>query len=485
MASESQPCPRFRFMPDSTPQLTPLPCCIEAPTAFVAKAQYALRMLLLPLGLKPTWIDKEALTRQSLYYGPVDTHAGEALMLRLHAQTAYFFDAGEFYPPEQVQWETWEGEQWPVLFPGTQGERGDVVASAFFWLSGWQEHVTMRRDRHGRFPHAASLQAHWGTTTRPAVDAYREWLATDLDARDVALQRRQWQGASWAFCPTHDIDYLKKWRKGMVYRETVEYLLRNFRHESLGQRLRRFAAFLKDWLRPGDRYRYAFERMHDEVKQRGGKATFFLKTGAHGTHDVRSDYRDSFLAERISALQEDGFEIGLHPSYYAHNHAFYLHDERDRLAELMEKKPLSVRQHYLRYAWPTTPRLHEAVGFQVDSSLGFAEHEGFRHATCHPFQVFDIVANRPLDVWEMPLAVMESALFNRRYYTPEQALEATLAILTTCQRFGGVAVMLWHNVLWDEMDHPGWGDHFISTLDAAVERKAQIMTLRDALDMTG
>lgn len=441
-------------------------------------------MLLLPLGLEPRWVAKEALTKQGLYYGP-DGRGTEALTFFLDPTTLSFFASPTRYQPEQVQWKDWKGETWPVLFGDAVARTGDLIASAFFWLSGWQEQTTNTRDRHGRFPHAASLQARWGTTSRPAVDAYREWLAEDLEAQGVAIHRRKWQGADWALCPTHDIDYLKKWRKGMIYREVVEYLLRNFRNESFAKRLKRMGAFLWDWLRPGDRYRAAFERMQQEVQQRDGTATYFLKMGAHGAHDTFYDPADRYLATRIASLQDNGFEIGLHPSYYAHNHAFYLHEERERLAALLASAPRSVRQHYLRYEWPTTPRLHVANGFYIDSSLGFAEHEGFRHATCHPFQLFDLAANRPLDMWEMPLAVMESALFNRQHYTPEEARAATEAVLATCQRFGGVAVMLWHNVLWDELDHPGWGAHFLETLDAAVTQGANVSALCDLVDWEG
>ena len=60
-------------------------------------------------------------------------------------------------------------------------------------------------------------------------------------------------------------------------------------------------------------------------------------------------------------------------------------------------------------------------------------------------------------------------------------MEATRDLLKTCQRFGGVAVMLWHNVLWDELDYPGWGHHFTDTLDEAVRAKARIASLHEAL----
>ncbi len=461
---------------------TVLPCCIEAPDAYRPRAQYALRMLLLPLGIDPRWIDREDLADGGLYYGPSPDDAPEGVLkLRLAPETAAYFEDVTPYRASAMRWRRWDGERWPVLFVDAETGDDDLVASAFFWLSGWQEHVTPLRDRHGRFPHHASLQARFDTTTRPAVDAYRERLAGELRRLGIPFQRRTWSGAAWAFCPTHDVDYLRKWRKGMVYREVVLYFLRNHRRASPGRRLRRFGRFLRDWLKPGDVYRRAFERLHHETTVRGGTATFFLKTGAHGKHDVFYAPDDPYLHQRITALEEGGFEIGLHPSYYAHTHLEYLHEERRRLAGAVTQTPVSVRQHYLRYEAPTTPRLHQIAGFRIDSSLGFSEWEGFRHATCLPFQRFDVQANAPMDLWEMPLSMMESAIFNRRALSLDEALRVTADLLQTCRRFGGVAVMLWHNVLWDELDHPGWGLHFIETLDAAEAEGARIASLRDAL----
>ncbi len=458
----------------------PLPCCVEAPASYLPRAQYGLRMLLLPLGIDPRWVKREDLTGQGLYYGPEpDGFPEGVLRLRLAPATIAYFDAATPYDRRRVHWRTWDEDRWPILFH--EAGTDDLVASTFFWLSGWQEHTTRERDQHGRFPHHASLQAHLGTTTRPGVEAYRAMFAERLMGLGVPLRRRAWGGAAWALCPTFDIDYLRKWRKGMVFREAVEYFLLNRRRARPGARLRRFGHFLRDWMAPGDVYRMAFERLEQETIQHGGTGTFFLKTDAHGPHDVFYAPDDPYLQRRVTSLKDHGFEIGLHPSYYAHAHPEYQVDERDRLRTLVTQPSVSVRQHFLRYDVPATPRLHQAAGFQIDSSLGFAEHEGFRHATCLPFQLFDPLANAPIDLWEMPLAVMDGVLFNRRGMDPEAARRATEDILETCRRFGGVAVMLWHNVLWDEMDHPGWGRHFVETLDEAVARGARVTSLKDAL----
>lgn len=439
-------------------------------------------MLLLPLGLVPEWTTLSDRAACRLYYGPATHDIPEnSLHIHLDPETVTFFERREKLSAEKIPWMEHASEKWPVLFGSSASP--DLIASTFYWLSGWHEYTTTERDRHGRFSHEVSLQAKLGTITRPAVDAYREILAERLVAIGVKLHKRSWGEAGWALCPTHDIDYLKKWRPGMIYREVVLYFLRNQRRVSRRERVRRLWQFLRYWMRPGDVYRQAFERMSQEIIRRGGTATYLLKTGAHGPHDVFYDHEDAYLQERVAELEQAGFEIGLHPSYHAHTHAAYLRQERERLARITTQTPFSIRQHYLRHEVPQTSRLHDSAGFRLDSTLGFAGHEGFRHATCQPFQLYDISGNAPLGVWEMPLAVMEAALFNRRFLDSDAAREVTQAIMQTCRRFGGVAVMLWHNVLWDELDHPGWGQHFVETLDFAVESGARIASMQEAFEL--
>ena len=453
-----------------------LPCCIEAPRAYVPKARYALDMLLAPLGIDPCWVDRTALAGKGIYYGKLSGKLPDSVLcMELSQQALAYFDCVKPYAPEQAAWRTWGKESWPVLF----GD--DLIAAAFFWLSGWQEQAVASRDRHARFRHEDSLQARLQLTARPPVDAYRERLATSLAQRGVALRRRSWAGSDWALCPTFDIDYLRKWRKGMLYRETVEYLVLNYRKVPARERVIRFFRFLRDWLRPGDIYRKSFERLHAECAL-FGTGTFLLKAGAHGPHDVGYRIGDPFLKRAIGALERDGFEIGVHGSYYSHAHPEYLAQERKAVESVLSSGVVSVRQHFLRYEVPATPRLQQQLGFRIDSTLGFSETHGFRRGTCLPFKVFDVHANACTELWEMPLAVMESALFNRRGLSVEEGIHVTGQVLATCRRFGGVAVLLWHNILWDELDHPGWSEHFVRTLRHAAQQGASVMSLRSALD---
>ena len=459
----------------------PLHCCIEAPESYRRKAKYTLETLLYPLCIRPVWVQKAALGEApALYYGPRPNEVElDGVKLPLYPSTVAFFEKKEDpFPGEPVP-VMWDGEPWPVFF-GNTSDNCDLIASGFYWLSGWQERYIRQRDQHGRFTYASSLQSRLGTVERPLVDAYREMLAEALVDAGIPVRRRTWGGKKWAFCPTHDIDYLRKWRPGMIYRETVEYGLFDYRQKRMGQRLHRLGSFLGDVLRPGDVFRQAFDRIWAEVKDAGGTATYFLKMGAHGPRDVHYRPNQLFLKRRYASMAEEGVQWALHPSYHAYDHPGYLKQEKDRLEDLIGHTISTVRQHYLRYDVHRSPGLLNEAGFLIDSTLGFSGHEGFRNGTCHPFRLYDLNLNQATGLWEFPLSLMEATLFNKRQLTLDKAVSNTKNLLAMCARFRGVCVALWHNTLWDEMDYPGWGDHFVVTLDMVRRARAPILSLEEA-----
>ncbi len=85
----------------------------------------------------------------------------------------------------ELGWVEVDGERWPVpVGPPGDGTLADALVSAGWWLAGLQETAITARDRHGRVPFAATLQARLGDAPggplRPAVDALRRLLADTL-----------------------------------------------------------------------------------------------------------------------------------------------------------------------------------------------------------------------------------------------------------------------------------------------------------------
>ncbi|MDA1029254.1 MAG: hypothetical protein O3B41_09415 [Bacteroidetes bacterium] len=438
-------------------------------------------MLLFPFRINPIEVDKTSVQGPSLYYGTNPSPpSDDTLHLGVITQTMEFFSASLPIPPVNRYLRVAENRI-PVLFEGVGDTTYDAVATAYYFLSGWQEVHTTSRDEHGRFRYEDSIQHATGTVDQPTVDWYRHLIADLLRQKGLKMERKEWGRHTWTFCPTHDIDYDKKWRAGIYKRELLDRTLLNSEHETGPQRLQRGISAVSSLFSEIDPFRAAFIRMQEEVANRDGKATYFIKSGGSGLRDVPYLLRDPFVFEQLKTLSQRGFEIGHHPSYHAYLSPEKLSAEKAVLESVCGFEVTSHRAHYLRYTHPTSAYQIHTSGFSVDSSLGFATMCGFRHATCLPFPLFDPKKDVELGILEAPLVCMESALFNRMNLDGRAAEIQTQSLMQTCAQFGGMFVGLWHNTLWDESDYPGWGDHFVTTLEGAQKMNGQMESLKKAL----
>jgi hypothetical protein len=299
-----------------------------------------------------------------------------------------------------------------------------VVASTHAWTSGRLERQVRRRDIHGRLrdedaPPAVLASARpdlVDASRRPAVDAYRRWLGAALQHAGVAVPGRSWAGKGWAVVPTVDVDLI---------------------------RTRRPLAALG-----GDPRQKLLARLVEILAGENG-ASFFLKAGATAKYDVGYELDDSALDGVWQAARAGGVEIGLHPSYFAHDHAPRLNEEVGTLRSSAAARDVAVsplvRNHYLRWSDPGTPRSLDLAGlkFELDSTLGFTTRAGFRRATATPFRLFDLDRDHALDLWELSPAVMDTALFVHGGARPVQ--EEMRDALAGAREAGGACVLVWHN----------------------------------------
>ena len=74
-----------------------------------------------------------------------------------------------------------------------------------------------------------------------------------------------------------------------------------------------------------------------------------------------------------------------------------------------------------------------------------------------PFKPFDVLENTEVNIWELPLTVMDVTLYNpdRRNLSPEEAYEETIKCIEAVKKAGGVFVLLWHNATIDSSGY--WG----------------------------
>ena len=102
------------------------------------------------------------------------------------------------------------------------------------------------------------------------------------------------------------------------------------------------------------------------------------------------------------------------------------------------------RQHYLR--WCPESWIHwENCSLAYDSSVGYAEMAGFRAGTCVPYRPWLFALNRPADLIEIPLLVMDRTLLSYMGLTREQATHVVKELANRSEAVGGVLSMVWHN----------------------------------------
>ncbi len=80
-----------------------------------------------------------------------------------------------------------------------------------------------------------------------------------------------------------------------------------------------------------------------------------------------------------------------------------------------------------------------------DSTLSYADKEGFRCGTCYEYSVFDILNREKLKLKERPLIIMEGTLVNYQNFTPEEMEERIKNLADKVKQYNGQFVFLWHN----------------------------------------
>jgi len=331
----------------------------------------------------------------------------------------------------------------------------DVVAAAFFLLSRIEETDASKFDAHGRFPARASAALRLALLDRPLVD---EW-ALEI-RRGLARLLPDWTPDAPRFRVklTHDVDSLRAFRSVGVGLRTVAGDV--VKRRDVGRAFIDAAETVRQVASPetSPNWRGALElarlsRIH------GLRSAFYFM--ATGPGDADADYAlgDRDVRELIDELRALECEFGLHPGYATLRDPARLRAEKARLESALGEPVSGGRQHYLRFAVPDTWRHWVEAGLSYDATLGFADHEGFRCGTCHPFRPFDVAADREIDLVEFPLIAMDATLRHHRGLSPQETERRLHFLAGECRRVGGTFTLLWHNSSLEGAWRP-WGDAY-------------------------
>lgn len=361
----------------------------------------------------------------------------------------------------------------PVLFPsdGLETEpyevtdsdvivRHDLVKSAFYLLSAYQEWASDERDEWGRFPYEGSIQQRLGIEHTAVVNHYFSWM-TDAIVTQCKRLGLKYERLSPLGGPSlhlsHDVDAVRYFQlKRSLYRCAQVVGLRKCDTD----RRRLAKAALRSVLnvarlRNDENPYWTFDFIQDVEAYLGYKSDWFFLPDDGGPFPPDYDIEhDADIHTLLSQLVRRGNNVGLHAPINCRTAAEYK-THLDSLNRVCPASMPSARQHFLAIAPTESYRAMAEAGIAADFTFGVSHHEGFRNSYCHPFRPFDHERQEPIGVVCVPLAMMDVSCLVHRAMTFDDIFVAAGEMLDEVRAFGGVFSLLFHNSTLDEVYHPG------------------------------
>lgn len=319
----------------------------------------------------------------------------------------------------------------------------DIFGSAFFMLTRYEEVANGVYDRHNRFPFDASIVKRANLVARPIVNEYIEllWACISKLWPDLRRKTRAFQAHV-----SHDVDWVSFRRQGLPN------LLRSSAIDVIKRRdpllaLQRVASTVHAARDVYD----TFDFIMDQSEKAGLKSAFyFIPSQTGGEFDGDYTLDDPWIRQLLRTIHARGHEIGLHSSYESFRDPDQIRNELKVLQRICDEEKISQhhwggRQHYLRWEAPFTWQNWEDAGLKYDSTVGFAEHAGFRAGICYEYPVYNLIEKRPLRLRERPLIVMETTFLQYSKGGTQAAQAEAQKLAQICRKFEGDFTLLWHN----------------------------------------
>lgn len=310
--------------------------------------------------------------------------------------------------------------------------KADLVASAFYLLSRYEERINPRRDHHGRFSAIESILTKEKLLERPIVDEYGSFLRQALREVGVNIPEPKHE---MSVTLTHDVDV------PFVYRSVVSVLGAIKRGEfktlfkSLFKTLENNPFFTFPWL------------LEQDARLENARKIYFLRSPLFPEYYdrpyLRIDSRD--MRALVKTLQNHNVELGLHVSYASAEHLELVKQEKTSIEKVTGKPLTANRNHYLRLTSNNQLDALIEAGIKEDFTIGFAEMPGFRMGTCRPVKYINPDTLEVTDLVLHPLTMMDGSFskYSQMGYT--KAYETACRLIDEVRKHGGELVMLWHN----------------------------------------
>jgi hypothetical protein len=354
-------------------------------------------------------------------------------------------------------------EDTPILFGAPSISRtkdlvvikADLVASAFFLLSRYEEFINKNRDQHGRFTASESILTKAEILQRPLVEEYGAILREALRSVGVNIPEPK---TEMSVVLTHDVD--------------VPFVHRNFISILGGIKRGEFKDLFKNIfcsLNKNTFYTFPW-LLEQDAKIEDARKIYFLRNPLFPEYYDRPYIRieDSDMRKLVKELKRNDVELGMHVSYASAEHLELVQQEKKSIEMAIGRKITTNRNHYLRLRSNEQLDTLIQAGIEEDFTIGFAEMPGFRMGTCRPVRYINPETLQVQDLVLHPLTIMDGSFsqYSKMDYT--QAYETACKLINQVKKHGGELVMLWHN---SEVRHGNYHKKLYKNLISYIENE--------------
>ena len=286
----------------------------------------------------------------------------------------------------------------------------DIVSTFFFHLSRLEEYhcPSKYKDLHERMHSKEQFLVKNSIYREPVLDQISVAFLKSLDYYKQIETKK---------IMSHDIDVLIKFPSFYRYLRGAARIL--FKKKNFKGSIFTFTRYyLKSLMGNHDPYQTFSWLFHKSFFDR--KIVFFM-SGGTTNYDNLYDIKDPSLKEVFKTALDNGYEIGLHPSYSSFKDKIQFLKEKKDLESVIGQKISLSRQHILHYDNIKTPQVLESIGISNDFTLGFQDQIGFRVGTGFEYYLWNNKEERKFNIIETPLVIMDGCLLIESEYSVEKA----------------------------------------------------------------
>ncbi|SHK16031.1 hypothetical protein SAMN02745163_03307 [Clostridium cavendishii DSM 21758] len=333
----------------------------------------------------------------------------------------------------------------------------DIVKSSKYLLCLEEEYNPKKRDKIGRFLGKYSIRK--GYLDVPFFDVNSRVV---FDA--IALLNTDYltKEDNFRVVLTHDVDSIDSRSKYV--------LLHNIKNFALKPNIKNFESILLDII--FNRHNQIRNVLEIEEKFNVNSEFYFI---VGRKHRLGNRYNLKKIVSDIELIKKKENVIGMHTNYFDYNNSFELRKQIDEIEDKTDFKVISSRNHYLRFNGIESWKALADAGIKYDVTLGYTDSIGFRAGTSNCFLPYDFNNNRLINIYEIPLAIMECTLLEKAS-TYEMKLERCKKIIDQVAKYNGTVSLLWHDYMFYNNE---WRKLYIDLIYYIKEKNGIFITTRN------